>query len=156
MSKTIYTEEELLNYEDHGVLPEGVDLAPFTEMVAQVQETMREFEDKLSKRKGVGFFHHVNRPRRKRQPKEVVDNDGWTSMTPKKHVQGGAPGAVSGTGEREAEEEEEFEQVKSFKTNAAKISSGKTGSADSKDTVAIAHVSRFNAFDALNADDDEE
>ncbi|QPG73929.1 hypothetical protein FOA43_001244 [Brettanomyces nanus] len=152
MTKTIYTEEQLLNFEDHGDLPVGVDLAPFIEMVAQVKETLNELDERFPKRKGFGVFHHTNRPRRKRQPKEVTGDDGWTSLLPKKHNQTSAESAAA---EQEAQEEEEFEQVKSFKTNAAKISSGKTGSASSKDTVAIAHVSRFNAFDALNVDDEE-
>lgn len=135
-------------------MPEGVDLAPFAAMVEQVKETLKEFEltDKMPRRAGYHFYHRSSKPRRKRQPKEVVDDDGWTSMVPKKHAQSAAQEAAE---EERAAEEIEREQVRSFHTSAAKISSGKTGIADSKDTVAIAHVSRFNAFDALNADDDD-
>lgn len=150
----VYTEEELQTYEDKGSLPEGVDLAPFAEMVAQLKQTLEELDEKRSKRRGFGFYYpRTNKPRRKRQPKEVVDNDGWTSLVPKKHAQSSAEAAAA---EEKAEEFEKSEQVRSFKTNTAKISSGKTGTASTKDTVAIAHVSRFNAFDALNEEDDSD
>lgn len=135
MTKIVYNEEQLLEYEGNGVLPAGVDLAPFNEMIAQLRETLGQVQ-------GFGFQHR--RPRRKRQPKEIVGEDGWTSLTTttKKH--------------NDDLEDDEFQTVvKSFRTNVAKISSGKSGVADSKDTVAVSSTSRFNAFDALNADEDE-
>lgn len=162
-----YTEEELRSYESGACLPDGVDLTPFLTLVANVTEVLKHLEEQHPRRKS--FNHH--RPQRKKQPKEIVDEDGWTSFVTKKvhdddeshnpeniDVEGGDLSSNANN--------DDFEEVSNnnkkakqhtikIKTNASKISSGKSSSADSRDTIAITQVSKFNAFDALADDDDE-
>lgn len=167
-----YTEEELRSYESGARLPDGVDLTPFLTLVANVTEVLKHLEEQHPRRKS--FNHH--RPQRKKQPKEIVDEDGWTSFVTKKvhdddeshnpeniDIEGGAAAAASSSSNAN---NDDFEEVSNntkkakqhtikIKTNASKISSGKSSSADSRDTIAITQVSKFNAFDALADDDDE-
>ncbi|KAH3677581.1 hypothetical protein WICMUC_001752, partial [Wickerhamomyces mucosus] len=52
------------------------------------------------------------------------------------------------------EDKQEIKQhTMKVKTSSSKISSGKA-SVDTRDTIAITQVSKFNAFDALNAEDE--
>lgn len=155
-----YTEEELRSYEPGACLPEGVDLTPFLTLVADVTEALKQLEEQHPRRKS--FNHH--RPQRKKQPKEIVDEDGWTSFVPKKaheDEESAAAGAVDAIADADGGNDD-FEEVKKakqhtikIKTNASKISSGKSSVADARDTIAITQVSKFNAFDALADDDDE-
>lgn len=149
-----YTEEELLSYESGACLPEGVDLAPFINLVATVTEVLRQLEEQNPRRKS---FNHHKLTRKPKQPKEIVDEDGWTSFVPKKGHEDEETKEDSAV-----VEEDEFEEVKKgkqhtmkIKTNASKISSGKSSVADARDNIAITQISKFNAFDALADDDDE-
>ncbi|ODQ48891.1 hypothetical protein PICMEDRAFT_14414 [Pichia membranifaciens NRRL Y-2026] len=157
-----YTEEELRLYEAGACLPDGVDLTPFLTLVADVTEALKQLEEQHPRRKS--FNHH--RPQRKKQPKEIVDEDGWTSFVPKKaHEEEESSAIGSSAADAIAEVEggnDDFEEVSKpkqhtikIKTNASKISSGKSSVADTRDAIAITQVSKFNAFDALADDDDE-
>lgn len=158
-----YTEEELFSYESGACLPDGVDLTPFLTLVANVTELLKHLEELHPRRKS--FNHH--KPQRKKQPKEIVDEDGWTSFVTKKaHEDDESAIAEAGEGETAtAAADDDFEEVSTskkpkqhtikIKTNASKISGGKSSVVDSRDTIAITQVSKFNAFDALANDDDE-
>ncbi|KAG7879433.1 hypothetical protein KL905_003170 [Ogataea polymorpha] len=133
-----YTEEELLALQSHGVLPTGIDLTSFVQLIDDVREALREVDDQGLRRKSFTGF-------KKRQPKELkqTDEEGWTSfVTPKPKKN--AP----------QEDKQEIKQhTMKVKTSSSKISSGKA-SVDTRDTIAITQVSKFNAFDALNAEDE--
>ncbi|KAH3671050.1 hypothetical protein OGAPHI_000761 [Ogataea philodendri] len=132
-----YTEEELFSYQSQGVLPEGIDLTSFVQLVDEVREALRDSDEQGPRRRSFTGY-------KKRQPKELkqTDDDGWTSFVtpkPKKTV---------------VEDKPELKQhTLKLKTTSNKISSGK-GSTDSRDTIAITQVSKFNAFDALNDEDE--
>lgn len=154
-----YTEEELLSYESGACLPEGVDLTPFVTLVATVAEVLRQLDEQNPYRRKSFTGHKLTR--KPKQPKEIVDEDGWTSFIPKNAPQNAA--ADEAIDDDEAAVDDGFEvpnqkkgkqHTLKFKTNASKISSGKSGVADSRDTIAITQVSKFNAFDALLSDDE--
>jgi hypothetical protein len=154
---TRYTEEELISYKAGACLPDGVDLSPFLNLVATVTEFLRQLEEQNPHRRK-SFTHH-KLTRKAKQPKEIIDEDGWTSFIPKK--------AHEDDEKEESaiveEENDDFEiPVKKgkqhtikIKTNASKISSGKSSVADARDSVVITQVSKFNAFDALLTDEEE-
>lgn len=150
-----YTEEELITLETNACLPEGVDLTPFCELVVQVKELLRQLDEiNPSRRRLIS-----NKPKKPKQPKEIVDEDGWTTAIPvvKKEEE-----ELLNTEEDDFEEPKKKSNQKSkqhtvkIKSNASKISSGKSSSGDSEN-IAITQVSRFNAFDALasESEDDE-
>lgn len=159
-----YAEEELRSYEKGACLPDGVDLTPFLTLVANVTEALKQLEEQHPRRKS--FNHH--RPHKKKQPKEIVDEDGWTSFVPKKvheteeessavatEAAADVEGADDGFEEAPTSKKGKQHTIK-IKTNASKISSGKSGVADARDTIAMTHVSKFNAFDALLDEDEED
>lgn len=150
-----YTEEELLSYETGACLPENVDLAPFLTMVETVTELLKaQGGDPFGRRKS---FNHL---KKKKQPREVVDEDGWVSLVTKKHEdeaegeEGESAIAEDDDGFSEPTKKGKQHHMK-IKTNASKISSGKSSVADSRDTIAITQTAKFNAFDALALVEDE-
>ncbi|GME81643.1 unnamed protein product [Ambrosiozyma monospora] len=158
-----YTSEELLSFEKGAVLPEGVDLTPFLKLVEQVKEALKEFEEAHPPRRK-SFTH----PKKKRVPKEIkqTDGDGWTSFVPTNAKRLDSAIAEDdgftteshghhGHNKHNNDSETGAKQHAIFKHNSSKISSGKAGIADSRDTVAVTQTSKFNAFDALNDDDEE-
>lgn len=154
-----YTEEELLSYESGACLPEGVDLTPFVTLVATVTEVLRQLDEQNPYRRKSFTGHKLTR--KAKQPKEIVDEDGWTSFIPKSTPHNAVDDeadiddeAVADDGFEVPTQKKGKQHTMKFKTNAAKISSGKSGVADSRDTIAITQVSKFNAFDALLSDDE--
>ncbi|GMM46595.1 hypothetical protein DAPK24_031700 [Pichia kluyveri] len=156
-----YTEQELLSYEAGACLPDGVDLTPFLTLVETVSELLRQIDEANPRRRSFSHYKAL----RKNKTKEVVDEDGWTSFVTEKN-----PDSENIDGESAIDGDDVNENVDGFekpnskkgkqhtikiKTNASKISSGKSSSANG-DTVAITETSKFNAFDALALDDDDE
>lgn len=151
-----YTEEELISYEAGACLPENVDLAPFLTMVETVTELLKaQGGDVFGRRKS---FNHL---KKKKLPKEIVDEDGWVSLVTNRNED--ETEGAEGESAVAVEEDDGFsEPVKKgkqhtmkIKTNASKISSGKSSVGDARDTIAITQTSKFNAFDALAMVDDE-
>ncbi|AWU73873.1 hypothetical protein CAS74_001676 [Pichia kudriavzevii] len=159
---TTYTIEELYSFEKNACLPEGVDLQPFLNLVATVTEILRHLDETFPRRKS---FNH-SRPQKKKQPKEIVDEDGWTTLVTEKHANEDPVEGTVNSDSAVVEESTETEPAAAnnkkgkpatgkIRINAAKISSGKSSVGDARDTIAITQVSKFNAFDALALDDDE-
>ncbi|CDK28423.1 unnamed protein product [Kuraishia capsulata CBS 1993] len=132
-----YTEEELRGYSVAAVVPEGIDLTGFAEIV------------RSDKFEGEELVTRPNLRKTKHRETKQTDADGWTVTVPA--PKGGR--RLSGQGEEGAREQirESKDHALKVKTNSKNISSKP---ADLRDAIAEKQTITFNAFDALGDEED--
>ncbi|EGW30962.1 uncharacterized protein SPAPADRAFT_62869 [Spathaspora passalidarum NRRL Y-27907] len=160
-----YTEEQLLEAREEAYVPSPQILEAFNQMIDQVKEhAAAEYEKHKALKWSNGdtyidehgherSYHHMNRRRASRtggskpnlRKKSEVDQDGWETLSkPKKSF-----GAEEGV-----EERNKFRETIKARPNNKNLGSSKP--VDHREIIADKPVKAFNAFAALEDDDDDE
>lgn len=152
-----YTIEELFQLKPSETLTANFDAEEFRAIIEKVKQLQALKEEEFIAHHGGHFgrrrsSHHHGKPKIKHtKPKVTTDEDGWCTFEGKK----------KGSGDEE--EEEDFEEVVpvriaqetlKVKPNNKNIASSRP--ADTKDIVADKPTLSFNAFAALESEDEEE
>lgn len=152
-----YTIEELLQLKPSETLTANFEAEEFRAIIEKVKQLQALKEEEFITHHGGHFArrrssHHHGKPKIKHtKPKVTTDSDGWCTFEGKK----------KGSGDEE--EEEDFketvpapiaQEILKVKPNNKNIASSRP--ADTKDIVADKPTLSFNAFAALESDDDEE
>ncbi|RLV93975.1 Cap-associated protein CAF20 [Spathaspora sp. JA1] len=160
-----YTEEQLLEVKDEAYVPQAQILEAFNKMIEEVKEHAAAEHEKhkaLKWSNGDTYidehghqrsYHHMNRRRASRsggnkpnlRKKSEVDQDGWETLAkPKKSF-----GAEEGV-----EERNKFrDNVTKARPNNKNLGSSKP--VDHREIISDKQTRAFNAFEALEGDDDE-
>ncbi|KAL6944896.1 hypothetical protein ACO0QE_002338 [Hanseniaspora vineae] len=150
-----YTEEELLELQPLAVVPKDFDPKEFNDLVAKVSEILALREEEYEKHHPFSnrrrSSHHFNaRPKvHKHKPKVTTDADGWSSLDTEKPEK--TSFAFSENNNNGADNKK-LETVK-VRPNNKNISSSRP--ADSRDIIADKNTVTFNAFAALESDEEE-
>lgn len=158
-----YTEEELLEIKDQAYVPKPEILEAFNKLVDSVRLDKKTLgrgngDTYIDEKGNERPYSHMNRRRasrtgqkpnlRKKAADVTVDEDGWATFTkPKKSFS-----AEDGKADRD--EFREAAQAIKIKPNNKNLGSSKA--VDPRDTIADKQTIAFNAFAALESEDDSE
>ncbi|SCU82487.1 LADA_0C05688g1_1 [Lachancea dasiensis] len=152
-----YTEDELLQLKPEGDVPVNFDIESFKAVIDKVKEIQGLQEEEFQQFHRRRSSHHHGKPKIKHtKPKITTDSEGWSTfdnLARRKSVN--TSGTLNGSDEDLAVKEPVVIAQETLKVKPNKnISSTKP--ADSRDIVADKATNNFNAFAALESDDDEE
>lgn len=153
-----YTETELIELHGSAVVPTGFDFLAFTQSIEEQRELQHKLEEEEAANPRRRSSHHGTRPKFTFQRKPRVkaeapqpDADGWVTLTKRKNSTGAEEGASA---KETVKETIRDQQVNKIKTNSKKMAAA--SSTDSRDIIADSAKSRFNAFAALESDDEDD
>ncbi|SCU83336.1 LAME_0C04786g1_1 [Lachancea meyersii CBS 8951] len=155
-----YTEEELLQLKPEVEVPVNFDIDSFRAVIDKVKEIQGLQEEEFQHFHRRRSSHNHGKPKIKHlKPKITTDSDGWSTFDNmarrKSSVVAGGSGTINGSDEDAPAKEpvtiaQETLRVKPNKN----ISSTKP--ADSRDIVADKATNNFNAFAALESDEEDD
>lgn len=161
-----YSEEQLLEAKELAYTPKPEILEAFNALVELVREHVANEkrarqtngDTYIDERGNERSYTHLNRrrllrlgqnkPNLRKKPAEVVDEDGWATLTKPKKSFGG---------EDANDEREKFRESLRDTTVKAKPNNkglGSTKAVDPRDTIADKQTNTFNAFEALGDEDE--
>ncbi|QRG40909.1 hypothetical protein FDK38_005403 [Candidozyma auris] len=161
-----YSEEQLLEAKELAYTPKPEILEAFNELVESVREHIANEkrarqtngDTYIDERGNERSYNHLNRrrlsrsgqnkPNLRKKAAEIVDEDGWATLTkPKKSF-----GGEEGTDERDKFRDSLKDTAVKVKPNNKNLGSSKA--VDPRETIVDKHTNTFNAFEALGDDDE--
>ncbi|CEP60188.1 Caf20p LALA0_S01e05006g [Lachancea lanzarotensis] len=155
-----YTEEELLQLQPDVEVPVNFDIDSFRAIIDKVKEIQGFQEEEYQHFHRRRSSHHHGKPKIKHlKPKIKTDSDGWSTFDNnarrKSSVAAGSAGALNSSDEEVAVKEPASIAQETLKVKPNKnISSTKP--ADARDIVTDKAVNNFNAFAALESDEEDD
>ncbi|KAG7663577.1 CAF20 [[Candida] subhashii] len=166
-----YTEEQLLEIREEAYVPQQQILDAFNKLIDQVKEHAAAEHERhkaikwsngdtyLDEHGNERPYHHMNRRRasrtsthkpnlRKKSVETVhVDEDGWATLSKTKKSFGAEDGA---------EEKAKFREAVGVKARPNNKNLGSSKAVDPREVLADKHTRAFNAFEALEDNDDDD
>ncbi|KAH3902394.1 related to Cap-associated protein CAF20 [Saccharomycodes ludwigii] len=161
MSIIRYTEEELLTLKPSAVIPTGFDHQEFSRLVAKVTEILALRAEEYERQHPNGSFnrrrsshHHVRPKIHKNKPKILTDSDGWSTLENNVGGERRKSSIVADDVVKSKVRENIVNETVKIKPNNKNIGSSRP--ADTRDIIADKQTITFNAFSALESDDEED
>ncbi|CCD24904.1 Caf20p NDAI_0E00880 [Naumovozyma dairenensis CBS 421] len=169
-----YTIDELLQLKPSETLVANFDAVDFRAIIEKVKQLQSLKEEEFAHHGGHGHFnrrrsshHHAGRPKVKHnKPKVTTDSEGWSTLDNKKDVAeesevvDGATTTAAGTtsngNTRSSPVPSATIAQETLKVRPNNKNIGSSRPADTKDIVADKQIHGFNAFAALESDEDDE
>lgn len=151
-----YTIEELLQLKPSvPVEPVNFDAREFRELVEKVKQLQALREEEFGHFSGRRrSSHHHGRPKVKpHKPKVTTDEDGWSTFEPKQVIIDEEGDEVEKNGKNN-KSSDSLQEIVKVRPNNKNISSSRP--ADNKDIIADKQINGFNAFAALESEDEDD
>ncbi|SCV05870.1 LANO_0H16996g1_1 [Lachancea nothofagi CBS 11611] len=155
-----YTEEELFQLKPESDVPVNFDIDSFRAVIDKVKEIQGLQEEEFQQFHRRRSSHHHGKPKIKHtKPKITTDSDGWSTFDNvtrrKSSVAAGGSGVFNGS-----DDETPIKETPSIAQETLKVKPNKnissTKPADSRDIVTDKATNTFNAFAALESDDEDD